>query len=179
MKIRTSLVAAAAAVLLLAGCGSPPVNTGSVSPASGGAPASAAAADAKKPPTWGERYTWPNGVAIEVTQPAGCKPGQYAQPPNIERAVTLQVTVTNGSDKPFDATLLSTAQAQFGGAHADAVFDSNGKCKNSTMNGAATVLPGKTLKLDMSFAVGKDPGELQIELQPDFVGDKAVFVGQA
>jgi hypothetical protein len=58
------------------------------------------------------------------------------------------------------------------------VFDSNGKCKDSTMQ-AATVLPGKTLKLDMSFAVGKDPGELQIEFQPDVMGDKAVFLGQA
>jgi hypothetical protein len=178
MKIRTIAAAAAVGALLLAGCTAPKVNTGNVSPASGGAPSSAAAADAKKPPTWGERYTWPNGVAIEVSKPTACKPGQYAQPQNIERAVTLQVTVVNGSDKPFDSVLLSAAQAQFAGAHADAVFDSNGKCQNSSMQ-TATVLPGKTLKLNMSFSVGKDPGELQIELQPDFAGDKAVFLGQA
>ena len=178
MKIRTIAAAAAVGVLLLAGCSVPKVNTGSVSPASGGAPTSAAAADAKKPPTWGERYTWPNGVAIEVSKPTACKPGQYAQPQHIERAVTLQVTVVNGSDKPFNVALLSTAQAQFAGAHADAVFDANGKCKDSIME-SGTVLPGKTMKLDISYAFGKDPGELQIELQPDFIGDKAVFVGQA
>lgn len=175
--MRFRMIATVAAALLLAGCSVPKVNSGSVSQASGAAP-SAAAADAKQVPTWGQRYTWPNGVAIEVGQPATCKPGKYAQPPKIERAVMLQVTVINGSDKPFDSTLLSVAQAQFAGAHADSVFDSNGKCANSTME-AGTVLPGKTLKLSMSYAVGKDPGELQIELQPDFIGDKAVFLGQA
>lgn len=178
MKIRTILATTAAAAALLAGCSSPPVNSGSVSPASGAAPNSAAAADAKKPPTWGERYTWPTGVAIEVGKPATCKPGPYAQPQKVERAVTVAVTVVNGGDKPLNATLLSVANATFAGAPAESVFDSNGKCKDSTMQ-AATVLPGKTLKLDMSFAVGKDPGELQIEFQPDMIGDKAVFVGQA
>jgi hypothetical protein len=177
MQIRTS-IAAIAAVLLLAGCGAARVNTGSVSPASGGAPTSAAAADAKKPPTWGERYTWPSKVAIEVGKPAACKPGQYAQPPKIERAVTVSVTVVNGSDKPFDALLLSVANATFAGAKAESVFDSNGKCKSTAMQ-AATVLPGKTLKIDMSFSVGKDPGELQVEFQGDIMEDKAVFVGQA
>lgn len=177
MHARPILAALAAAALLLAGCGTP-VNTGNVSPASGAAPSSAAAADAKQPPTWGQRYTWPSGVAIEVGKPATCKPGQYAQPQHIDRAVTVAVTVVNTGDKPFDATLLSVANATFAGAKAEAVFDSNGKCKDSTMN-AATVLPGKTLKLDMSFAVGKDPGELQVEFQGNMMEDKAVFVGQA
>lgn len=177
MKLRTILAATAAAALLLAGCSTPKVNTGSVSTADGAAP-SAAAADAKQPPTWGQRYTWPTGVAIEVSKPATCKPGQYAQPPKIERAVTMQVTVVNGSDKPFDATLLSVANATFAGEHAETVFDSNGKCANSSME-AGTVLPGKTLKMNLSFAVGKQPGELQVELQPDVMGDKAVFLGQA
>lgn len=177
MKIRT-IIAATAAALLLAGCGAAKVNTGNVSPASGDAPTSAAAADAKKPPTWGERYTWPSKVAIEVGKPAACTPGQYAQPPKIVRAVTVAVTVVNGSDKPFNATLLSVANATFAGERAQSVFDANGKCANSSME-AATVLPGKTLKLNMSFAVGKDPGELQVEFQGDIMEDKAVFVGQA
>jgi len=179
MHLRTPIiVATAAAALLLAGCGTPQVNTGNVSPASAGAPSSAAAADAKKPPTWGERYTWPDGVAVEVAKPAACKPSQYAQPPGIQRAVTIQVTVTNGSSKALDSTLLSVANASFNGEKAEAVFDSGGKCGNSTMEGG-TVLPGKTAKLTFSFAVGQQPGELQLELQPDFAGDKAVFVGQA
>jgi len=178
MYLRTITATAIAAVLLLTSCSAPAVNTGNVSPGSGAAPSSAAAADAKKPPTWGERYTWPSKVAIEVGQPAACKPGQYAQPPNIERAVTVAVTVYNDGDKPFDAMLLSTAQATFAGEHAESVFDSNGKCANSSME-AATVLPGKSRKMNLSFAVKTAPGELQIEFQGDLGGDKAVFVGQA
>jgi len=175
-RIRTLIAAGA---LVLAGCSTPPVNTGSVSPASSGPPSSAAApAEAKKPPTWGERYTWPSGVAIEVGKPATCKPGEYAQPQGIERAVLVDVKIVNGSDKPVDATLLSVANATFAGAPAEAVFDSNGKCANTSMQ-VSTVMPGKTLALKMSFAVKKAPGELQIEFQGDLGGDKAVFVGQA
>lgn len=176
MQIRT-ILAATAAALLLAGCATPTVNSGSVSNASGAAP-SATAADSKTPPTWGQRYTWPSGVAIEVGAPAECKPNAYAQPPNIQRAVLLQVTVVNGSDKPVDTTLLSVANATFAGERAESVTDSGGKCEDSMLS-AGTVLPGKTLKLKMAFAVGKEKGELQVEFQGDIGGDKAVFVGQA
>lgn len=178
MKLRTVLAVTAAAAAVLAGCSSPQVNTGSVSPASGQAAPNTAAADAKKPPTWGERYTWPTKLAVEVAKPVTCKPGKYASPPNVVRAVKVAVTVINDSEQPFDASLLSAPTAQFAGASAEAVFDSNGPCGSGSLT-AATVLPHKTYKLDLAFAVGKDPGELQVELQPDFAGDKAVFVGQA
>ncbi|MEV8440438.1 hypothetical protein AB0425_23910 [Actinosynnema sp. NPDC051121] len=132
----------------------------------------------KAPPTWGQRYTWANGLAVEVSAPVPCTPSQHAAPSNITRAVKITVTVTNGTDKPFDAGLLSFgSDAQFDGRKAETVFDSSGECGSGGLENA-TVLPGKTYTYETAFSVGAQPGELQLALQPDFGSDKAVFAGQ-
>ncbi|MEV0678388.1 hypothetical protein AB0I60_17915 [Actinosynnema sp. NPDC050436] len=139
-----------------------------------------AKADAvKSPPTWDQRYTWENGLAAEVSAPAACTPGEFAIPSDVARGVKVTVTVVNGSDKPFDTGLLSAGgETQFAGKKAEKIYDSSGACGDSAL-ATATVLPGKTFTYDLAFAVGAEPGELQITLQPDFGADKAIFVGQA
>ncbi|KJK53253.1 hypothetical protein UK23_00875 [Lentzea aerocolonigenes] len=130
-----------------------------------------------KPPTWGERYTWENGLSIEVAAPVACTPGQYAAPANIARAVKFKVTITNGTSTAFETALLTIGNdAQFNGQQAERVFDSNG-C-GSTFD-TATVLPGKTYTYDVAYSVGKQPGEMQLVFEPSFKSDKAAFVGQA
>lgn len=132
---------------------------------------------AKTPPTWGQRYTWADGLAVEVSAPTACTPSQYAAPPNVVRGVKFTITVSNGTDKAFEAGLLSVGDdAQFEGRKADTIFDSNGPCGGGFDN--ATVLPGKTYTFETAYSVGEQPGELQITLQPTFGADKAVFVGQ-
>ncbi|MBN6035995.1 hypothetical protein [Amycolatopsis sp. 195334CR] len=129
-------------------------------------------------PTWGKRYTWESGLAVDVTAPAACKPSDSAAPPNIERAVKITVTVTNGTSEPFDATLLSLGgDAQFNGARADQVYDFGGECAGGLES--ATVLPGKTFTYSVAYAVGPQPGEMQISFQPAFGADKAIYVGEA
>ncbi|CCH34993.1 hypothetical protein ABZ816_20750 [Actinosynnema sp. NPDC047251] len=134
---------------------------------------------AKTPPTWGQRYTWKSGLAVEVSVPAACTPGQYASPQGVERAVKITVTVTNGTDKAFETALLTMgSDAQFNSKKAEQIFDSNGQCGGGGLD-SATVLPGKTYTYETSYSVGTQPGELQVTFQPDFGSDKAIFVGQA
>ncbi|MEU4802014.1 hypothetical protein [Actinosynnema sp. NPDC023587] len=136
-------------------------------------------AAATSPPTWGQRYTWKDGLAVEVSAPTACTPGEYAHPPNVVRGAKITVTIVNGTDKAFDTTLLSIGnEAQFAGKKADTIFDSNGPCGGGGLENA-TVLPGKTYTYDKAFSVGAEPGDLQITLQPGFGADKAVFTGQA
>ncbi|WP_143532369.1 hypothetical protein [Saccharothrix sp. ALI-22-I] len=145
----------------------------------GGTTAEVTSEAPKDSPTWGQRYTWENGLAVEVSAPAACTPGQHALPSNVARAVKLTVTVLNGTDQPFNAGMLSIGNdVQFDGRRAEAVYDANGPCGHGGVENV-TVLPGKSYAYDMAFAVGAQPGELQIALQPDFRSDKAVFVGQA
>lgn len=130
------------------------------------------------PPTWGERYTWANGLSIDVVPPVACTPGQYSAPPGITRAVKFKVTITNGTSAAFETALLSLGNdAQFNGQKAERVFDSSGGC-DSTLD-TATVLPGKTYTYEVAYSVGAQPGEMQLVFEPSFNSDKAAFVGQA
>lgn len=150
------------------------VNQGQV-----GAPGETARQDAiAENPTWGKRYSWANGLSVDVAAPVACTPGQYAAPPNIARAVKFEITITNGTSAAFETALMSVGtDAQFNGQKADMVFDSSGGC-DSTFD-SATVLPGKTYTFHVAYAVGAQPGEMQLVFEPTFNSDKAAFVGQA
>ncbi|HVK25070.1 MAG TPA: hypothetical protein VM677_27230 [Actinokineospora sp.] len=165
----------------VSGCGVPRTSDGTVSPGSAGAPAPAAAPEAEtKTATWGERYTWTDGLAVEVSAPVACKPGKYSIPQTIERGVKVTIKIINGGKEPFDTAVLGIGNdAQFAGAKAEEIFDSSGDCGGGAIAQSTTVLPGKSFDLKMAFAVSKQPGELQLALQPNFAAAKAIFVGQA
>ncbi|MDX8050309.1 DUF4190 domain-containing protein [Lentzea sp. BCCO 10_0798] len=129
-------------------------------------------------PTWGKRFTWANGLSVDVAAPTACTPGQYSAPSNIARAVRFEITITNGTSAAFETALMSVGtDAQFNGQKAEMVFDSSGGC-DSTFD-SATVLPGKTYTFHVAYSVGAQPGEMQLVFEPTFNSDKAAFVGQA
>ncbi|SDK40298.1 hypothetical protein SAMN04488074_105364 [Lentzea albidocapillata subsp. violacea] len=129
-------------------------------------------------PTWGKRYSWANGLSVDVAAPTACTPGQYSVPQNIARAVRFEITITNGTSAAFETALMSIGtDAQFNGQKAEMVFDSSGGC-DSTFD-SATVLPGKTYTFHVAYSVGAQPGEMQLVFEPTFNSDKAAFVGQA
>jgi hypothetical protein len=171
MRLATTL----ALLVLATACATPSVNTGTVS--DGGA---APAVEQKSAPTWGQTYTWPSKLAVEIPEPTVCKPGEFASPKGAKRAIKVTVKVTNGSDKPFDTSILSVgSEVQFAGAKAELLVDTSGECQAGLGMESATVMPGKSYAYEVAYAVTAEPGELQIALQPDFGLDKAVFVGQA
>ncbi|WP_086666500.1 hypothetical protein [Lentzea kentuckyensis] len=130
------------------------------------------------PPTWGERYTWANGLSVDVAAPVACTPGQYSAPPNITRAVKFKVIITNGTSAAFETALLLLGNdAQYNGQKAERIFDTSGAC-GGTLD-TATVLPGKTYTYEVAYSVGAQPGEMQLVFEPSFNADKAAFVGQA
>jgi hypothetical protein len=159
-------VIAGAAVLLLAAC----------------TPQAESKPQDNKPvehPTWGKRYTWKDGLAVEVAAPVECKPGEFASPQNIKRAVKFKVTVANGTQKQVEAALLTIGgDAQFAGAKADTVFDSSGGCGSGGLE-SGTILPGKTYTYEVAYSVGAEKGEMQLSFVPHLDKDSAVFVGQA
>ncbi|MEV5539118.1 hypothetical protein AB0L13_19855 [Saccharopolyspora shandongensis] len=179
MKSLTVLASAVAAAGILAGCGTPSVNQGKVSDASAQAGQPVAEPPQLQTPTWGQRYAWDDGLAVEVAAPVECNPSDTASPQNAERAVKFTITVVNGTKKPFDADVLSFgADAQFNSTTADPIFDLDGDCGEGGTP-SATVLPGRTYTYEQAFAVGEQQGEFQLGLQPTFMADKAVFLGQA
>ena len=183
MKMARTVAAAALgfAVLATAGCldnaAKGTVSDGSAT-GTGAAPAGDAKAEDSGVATWGKRYTWPDGLAVEVAKPVTCKPGEYSSPQHPPRAIQVTILVINGTGKTVDPSLLTVADdAQFDGEQAEALFDSGGGCDETSMT-SATVLPGKTYKVKLAFVVGKESGEFQLALQPDFGAEKAVYVGK-
>jgi hypothetical protein len=179
MTVRATIAALLAATALLGGCRST-TNSGTVTDASAATTVSTTrSTSTADTPTWGKRYTWPDGLAVEVATPRSCTPSKTAYPQGVKRAVVVTITIVNGTDKPFNAGALSIgSDAQFAGRSAETVADTGGACK-STMLPSGTVLPGKTFTYDEAYAVSPEPGELQLTLQPSIAAEKAVFVGQA
>ncbi|MGI5501731.1 hypothetical protein [Lentzea sp. CA-135723] len=129
-------------------------------------------------PTWGKRFTWDNGLAVDVAAPVACQPGQFSIPSDIARAVRFEITITNGTTAAFETALMSIGtDAQFNGQKAEMVIDTSGGC-DSTYD-SATVLPGKTYTFHVAYAVGAQPGEMQLVFEPTFNSSKAAFIGQA
>jgi hypothetical protein len=165
------------ALLAVTACAAP---TGTVSDPSAGPVSVKATAEQKPAPTWGQRYTWPSGLAVEIPKPATCTPTKNASPAGVKRAVKVTIKVTNGTDKPFETSVLSVgADVQFAGTKPELVVDMTGPCKAGIGMESATVLPGKSYSYEVAYAVTAEPGELQIVLTPEFGQGKAAFVGQA
>jgi hypothetical protein len=124
---------------------------------------------------FGQRVTFDDGVAVELTAPQAFQPSRSAAGADRDRAVTAEVTVVNGSGQPLDAVMVMV-RATHGGREAPQIFDSA-----KGIGGAAlgTVLPGKTITFPVAFSVGEGPAELQVEVNPNFLGDPAIFIGQA
>jgi hypothetical protein len=123
---------------------------------------------------FGQRVTFDDGVAVEVTAPQAFEPSRYAFGNERDRAVSFEVTVVNGSDQPLD-TVMAIVRATHDGRDAPLIFDAE-----KGMSGApqGTVLPGKSITFPVAVSVGKDAGDLQIEVRPGIVGDPAIFSGQ-
>ena len=127
--------------------------------------------------TFGQRYTFPSGIAIDVAKPEQYKPSQSAAGADTGRAVLVTTTITNGSDQPFEVnTMIIGPQAQHVGQPAQQVTDIE---KQIGVTAPATVLPGKSFTYKTAFAVQPDKGELQLEYKEGFVGDPAIFTGDA
>ncbi|SDH12259.1 hypothetical protein SAMN05216553_11692 [Lentzea fradiae] len=129
-------------------------------------------------PSWGKRFSWTNGVAIDVAAPVACKPGRDATPATIARAVKFKVTVTNGTSAAFETALISLGDdAQFDGRKAEKIFDRTGEC-DSTVE-STTVPPGEDYTFELAYAVGAQPGEMRLVFDPAFDADEAKFAGRA
>jgi hypothetical protein len=123
---------------------------------------------------FGQRVTFDDGVAVEVTAPQAFKPGRYAFGNERDRAVSFEVTVINGSDQPLDA-VTAIVRATHGGRDAPLVFDA---AKGMSGVPQGTVLPGKSITFPVAVSIGKDVADLQIDVTHGFVGDPAIFSGQ-
>ena len=128
---------------------------------------------------FGQTYTWPDGLAVTVSEVKAYRPSSSAATGQAAaRYVSMSVTLSNGSEKNVEATG-TTLVATINGAPADQVFDS---AKGIGGSPTSTVLPGKSVTYTVAFGVpAKEQADLQVEVRPGFgFGyQPAIFVGRA
>lgn len=123
---------------------------------------------------FGQRVTFDDGLAVEVTAPQLYNPSRYAAGHDADRAVNIDVTVVNGSGEPYDA-VMTMVNATHGGRQVSRIYDS---ANGGSENPAGTVLPGKSTTFTVALSLGEAVGELQLEVSHGFLGEPAIFVGQ-
>jgi hypothetical protein len=141
-------------------------------PRNGARPASEAVAVA-----FGQRVSWPDGLAVTLSAPAPFRPSDSAfHNAGDVRFVTVTVTVMNGarSEIPLDGFLL-TATAD--GAKADRVFDSANGIDNEPQT---TIRPGGSVSYRAAFGTATPvPARIRVQATPRYgVGyEPTTFLG--
>jgi hypothetical protein len=145
------------------------------------APADAAPAAVPLPATdssvaaFGSAHTWESGVRVQVQAPKAFKPSSTAAGADGARAVSMVVQVHNGSQDPLALSMMSFT-ASFNGQEASEIYDST---KHLGGTPSSSVLPGKDATFTVAYSLPAGTGELQVEVRPEFMADKAFFTGQA
>ncbi|WP_181780893.1 sulfur globule family protein [Pseudonocardia pini] len=163
------------AVAFTSAVASTSTGSGSVSGQAAGPVAAAPAASASDTVGFGQTFTYGDGLAVTIAAPQKYTPSSSAYPQDVDRAVLVTVTVTNGSTSAFDVNTFGNGpNASFAGAQAPEMFDSAKVDSAST----STLLPGKTYTYEKIFSVGTAPGEMQLEWTRDILSDPVIFTGQ-
>lgn len=121
--------------------------------------------------TFGEAYTWEDGLSVTIEAPQAYTPSDYAAGTVAgQEAVTLQITIVNGSDAPFDP-VLTMVSAQSGNTEASKIYDT---AKDIGGSLSTKILTGRESTYKVAFSVA-DPSDLVVEFTPDFTHESVLF----
>jgi len=171
----TRFWAAAAAIALgltLSACA-----VGTVSTGAAGNAAAPAAASTPQTATWGDTYTWPDGIAVGMSPPKAVTASSEAAADGgpIRYAVRFAVEVINKSKSPFQYNPISMNGAvQFDGQQANEITDLEAKIGSE---GPVTILPGQSTTFTVAYSLPAPHGTMQFEYD-ESIGTTAIFVGK-
>ena len=121
-------------------------------------------------PSVGDTYTWPDGLAVTISQPVEYTPSESAAGTVDGQAnLRFEVTVVNGTSEDVEASMILLTVSS-GGRQADEVIDSDWEFPT------ATILPGNDLTWNVTYSVA-DPDDLQVTVDNviDFESEKVHF----
>jgi len=154
-------MAAATAILALAGCGAAHKSAARI-------PVPSMSAPALVQPLAATGH-YPDGVTVRLTGFGRGTSGETASPPDTAY-VAFTVTVVNGSDGPVEAEWL-TAECTAGGRPADRIFGGDFDLPGGVMR------PGDVYVLRAACAVPAGVHTLRVSVSPDFGHDGSLFSG--
>lgn len=133
--------------------------------------------DHTKATGWGQPYTWPDGLAVQVTKPQPFNPSPSAvTPPDMQRAVSMNITVTNNRPQPYQFNwAIFGPTATVDGSPVNAIVDMQ---KNVGGAPVSTIMPGESLTYTWALPVSSSGSHVQLEFSPTMMGTPAVVTGQ-
>ncbi|MCT2007864.1 hypothetical protein M3C74_07085 [Micrococcus lylae] len=135
--------------------------------------AAAEAPIASGQPTFGDTYTWHNGLAVTVGQPQPFTPSEWASIENEDgQHHMFDVSVVNGTSEAHDAFEISL-QASSGGEQSGMIFDTDNRIDVPTVS----IQPGKTLNFKVAFTL-KDPSDINMDVSPGWDYESVNFATQ-
>ncbi|GAA4884557.1 hypothetical protein [Actinomycetospora straminea] len=138
-------------------------------------PAASAPAAPAAPATtavgFGQTFTYADGLAVSVSEPASYDPSRYAAGNSNPYAYSVTVRITNNTGAAFDPVLLQAAMST-GGAPASQIFDAETGTPPQNQ-----LQPGRTMTYEVAFSTTTNSGEAQVDITPSFDHEPAVFTG--
>jgi len=120
--------------------------------------------------TFGQAFTWEDGLSLTVSKPSSFKPSQWAAGTDqFKKYVVFDVRVVNKTGKAWDPSLIS-ASVQSSNKEGEQVFDSE-KLGDEP---STKLLNGREVKYKIAFGVA-DPKDLVLEIAPDWEHESAIF----
>lgn len=115
-------------------------------------------------------YEYEDGLRIDITKGEEFTPTETAAFDEAPKYVRWDVTLTNGTDAPWDASM-ATVYVSSGGVEYGEVFDPEGG-----LNGAplVPVMPGKSVTYTTGFGVA-DPADIVMNVSADFEHPAVLF----
>jgi hypothetical protein len=127
--------------------------------------------------SFGAEHIFADGVAITVSTPKSFQPSPTAYP-HSDRAAAFEIEVRNGGSDPYRLSGLSVT-ASITGIQAIQVVDST-QGFNGIVDAGKDLSPGRTVRLNLAFAVPTQPAELRLVLRPDTADPiSATYCGSA
>lgn len=170
-----------AAALLLTGCASTSGTSTDETPRGANAPASSGAGEPEESTqeteetgtvTFGESFTWTDGLAVTVSKPKKFRPSEYASYDDEAKAnLMFNFRVVNNTGEAFDMALFYVTM-QSGNTEAEQIFDTDKELEGSP---STKLLDGRESEFKVGFSV-MDPNDLVMEINPDsFTYESAIF----
>ncbi|MGH3431873.1 MAG: hypothetical protein ACRDQB_03445 [Thermocrispum sp.] len=161
MNTRRRLAAAClllAALTPVAACGHNAAGDPAGGAASATAPGSGPPASAgNTTPAFGRPFTYPSGLAVTVSRPRTFTPSGTASPP-FEYGVSFEITVTNGTERPYDLSRLTLDAAVNGNPAGEEIVDSTQGYPGLATAGSE-LPPARTVTLLLAFGSREWPSE--------------------
>ncbi|MGW7333544.1 DUF4352 domain-containing protein, partial [Streptomyces sp. NPDC054840] len=121
---------------------------------------------------FGESFTYPNGIKVSLSVPTMYEPKDAYSRKQVKNAVQLTVTITNGSNAPFEVLYTSPNVRDDQGMTADVVYDGT---VPKTIKGS--LLPGETASGIAAFEVPKGTKGITADISPGILLDDVKYAG--